>query len=70
MKKLVVLLVLFVMSSLFAGCQPLVGTKEDRSRRISRIHWLQYSMLVDDLDAITLNDRSTRLSKYYVQAGR
>ena len=70
MKKLVVLLVLFVMGSLLAGCQPLVGTREDRSRRISRIHWLQFSMLVDDLDAFTLNDRSTRLSKYYVQAGR
>lgn len=70
MKKLIVLLVLFVGSSLFVGCQPLIGTKEDRSRRISRIHWLQYSMLIEDMDAWTLNDRSTRLSRYFVQAGR
>ena len=69
MKKLVVLLAIFVLSGTFAGCG-ISGTTEERQRRLSQKDVLERSMFLDDWDSFWLSKRSSRLNKNFIQAGR
>ncbi len=55
-----------VVACLFAGCT-LSETTAERHRRIYQASQLQMRMLVYDMDAILLLDRSSRLTPWEVQ---
>ncbi len=83
MKKFSMTLVLLV-AGLVTGCQDL-GSLESpdaigvpgladsgvqRARRIAYIRNFQRKMLIDDWDMVWLNERSSRLTPYYLYVGR
>ena len=84
MRKL--LIVLVVMVSGLAACSPqhrdrsaglsasgsegLVDSTSQRYRRIGYIDTVNSRMLVDDWDALLLNERSTRLTSHILYIGR
>jgi len=60
--------VVLVLICLVAGCT-LSETAEQRNRRISQSMELQARMMVYDIDAILLLDRSSRLTPWHVRIG-
>lgn len=84
MRKLLIVLVL--MMSGLVGCSPsqenradglsasgsegLVDSTVQRSRRLRYIETVNALMLIDDWDALWLNERSTRLTPHILYIGR
>ena len=70
MKKLCVLLLVCVcLGSSLAGCAGVVHSGDERARRYSLINQAHRRMFVDDLDALVLYDRSSRLSQWHQDIG-
>lgn len=49
------------------GCHGLGETVAERRQDLDRQNELQYQMITDDIDAVFLNDRTSRLSEYTVR---
>ena len=68
MKKILLLLVLFVGSAMLSGCT-LTETSEERSRRIGLINDLQLRMMVEDWDYLWLYERNTQTTQWHPWVG-
>ncbi len=81
MRKLVILLAL-TFTVLISGCETgtsgalsplgagLHDNPEARNIRIDYIHNVETRMLLDDIDMVMLQERSSRLSPYTISVGR
>jgi len=71
MKKICLKIVLFVVFSVVAltvcGCHGLGETPVERADDHARQSRLNGQMLIDDIDAIFMTDRASRLSEYTVR---
>ena len=65
------LLLVFVVCGavLFAGCNTLVDTHQERNRRITHLSDLQMRMFVEDLDYLLLLERSSALTQWHPHVG-
>jgi len=64
----ITLALLFGVVSLIAvGCHGPGETAAERKQDLKRQNRLQHQMIVDDIDAVFLNDRPSRLSEYTVR---
>ncbi len=70
MKKLLVLLVLFVAVSVFmGGCTTMSETAHQREIRYKLVSDLQTKSFVEDWDTIWFADRSMGLTRYHPKVG-
>lgn len=71
MKKICLRMVLYVVFTAVAlsvcGCHGLGETSVERKEDLARRRRLEGQMLIDDIDAILMKDRTSRLSEYTVR---
>lgn len=67
MRRILLLLLVLFVGSLFAGCQSVTRDDQQNIRRYSRIADLNRRMLTDDMDALLLLDRPSMLSDWYIR---
>ncbi|RPI62219.1 MAG: hypothetical protein EHM48_04435 [Planctomycetaceae bacterium] len=68
MKSLLMIAVL-AMGTLLAGCDTLIESSQERSRRINLQNNLQMKMIVEDWDYLWLQERNSRLTQWHPYLG-
>jgi hypothetical protein len=67
MRRVLMAIVVLCVGFCLTGCETMVNTEEQQFRKYSRMSDINRRLLVEDIDAILLLDRSTQLTPWHMR---